>query len=131
MKRTKLQTNGGVPRFFADKSRSSSSSINSNRSIPAQARSYDLVLDFKNLLIKSGISLQSIVEKAARLNGILDKELVNNALIRVTSMLPSMRNVHVTLEEPAAQTADLGKQHVNYKFKLSLDAMKNAELVCV
>lgn len=131
VKRTKLQTNGGVPRFFADKSRSSSSSINNNKSTQAQGRSYDLVLDFKNLLIKSGASLQSIVEKAARLNGILDKELVNNALIRVTSMLPSMRNVHVTLEEPAIQTAASGKQHANYKFKVSLDSTKNAELMCV
>ncbi|XP_017865667.1 PREDICTED: ATP-dependent zinc metalloprotease YME1 homolog isoform X2 [Drosophila arizonae] len=129
VKRTKLQTNGGVPRFFADKSRSSSSSINNNKSTHAQGRSYDLVLDFKNLLIKSGASLQSIVEKAARLNGILDKELVNNALIRVTSMLPSMRNVHVTLEEPAIQTAASGKQHANYKFKVSLDSSKNSELI--
>ncbi|XP_064542403.1 ATP-dependent zinc metalloprotease YME1L isoform X3 [Drosophila montana] len=130
VKRTKLQTNGSVPRFFADKSKSSSSSSSSNNSYsPAQGKRHDLVLDFKNLLSKSGASLQSIVEKAARLNGILDRELVNDALIKVTSMLPSMRNIHVTLEEPATQSAR-GKQQ-NFKFEVSMNSPQNIGFVSI
>lgn len=78
------------------------------------------MLDFKNLLIKSGASLHSIVERAARLHGIFDKELVNETLAKVTTMLSGMNNVHVTLEEPATQ---IGRNKIqNYKFELAVNA---------
>lgn len=80
-------------------------------------------MDFKNLLIKSGASLQSVVEKAARLNGIFDKELVNEALVKVTGILSGMRDVHITLEEPVVQIG-LSKPQ-NYKFELSLGATQS------
>ncbi|EDW02086.1 ATP-dependent zinc metalloprotease YME1L isoform X2 [Drosophila grimshawi] len=128
VKRTKLPANASVPRFFADKSKSASSSTSKGSSSSSSSRkSHDLVLDFKTLLSKSGVSLQGIVERAARLNGILDKELVNDALVKVTSMLPSMRQVHVTLEKPATtqqQQTTPGKQQ-NCKFELSLKATQN------
>ncbi|XP_034477769.1 ATP-dependent zinc metalloprotease YME1L isoform X3 [Drosophila innubila] len=117
VKRTKLQGNAGVPRFFADKSKAASATVSSTTGTVTK---HDLVLDFKNLLIKSGASLHSIVEKAARLNGIFDKELVNETLSKVTTMLSGMNNVHVTLEEPATQ---IGRNKMqNYKFELALNA---------
>jgi len=117
VKRTKLQGNSGVPRFFADKSKAASATISSTT---GTVKKHDLVLDFKNLLIKSGVSLHSIVERAARLNGIFDKELVNETLSKVTTMLSGMNNVHVTLEEPATQ---IGRNKMqNYKFELALNA---------
>ncbi|KAH8413790.1 hypothetical protein KR222_008227, partial [Zaprionus bogoriensis] len=125
VKRTKLQGNSSAPRFFADTSKSSptsrttttttsSNSSSSNRS----DKRHDLVLDFKNMLAKSGASLQSMVAKAARLNGILDKERVNEALLRVTSLLSGMRDVHVTLDEPAVPFSRSRMQ--NLKFEVSL-----------
>ncbi|XP_017839810.1 ATP-dependent zinc metalloprotease YME1L isoform X2 [Drosophila busckii] len=138
VKRTKLQGNANVPRFFGDKTKSSTTastttaatarnsstySTNSSNSrcgtTTATTKSHDLVLDFKNLLSKSGLSLQSMVEKAARLNGIIDKEMVNEALAKVTSMLPAMRNVHVTLQEPPTHISP-GKLP-NYNFEVSLN----------
>lgn len=81
------------------------------------------MVDFKNLLIKSGASLQSMVEKAARLNGIFDKELVNETLVKVTGILSGMRDVHVTLEEPAVQIGHSKFQ--NYKLEVSLGATQS------
>lgn len=123
VKRTKLQGNTNVPRFFANKSKSASSSFSAPSSSSTSDRQYDFVVDFKNLLIKSGASLQSMVEKAARLNGIFDKELVNDALVKVTGMLSGMRDVHVTLEEPLVQIGRSKSQ--NYKLELSLGATQS------
>ncbi|KAM8712467.1 hypothetical protein ACLKA7_012908 [Drosophila subpalustris] len=119
VKRTKLQGNAGVPRFFADKSKTNQISSTTGS---VRGQKHDLVLDFKNLLIKSGASLHSIVEKAARLNGILDKQLVHETLAKVTTMLSGsgMNHVRVTLEEPATQ---IGRNKMqNYKFELALNA---------
>ncbi|XP_017090949.1 ATP-dependent zinc metalloprotease YME1L isoform X2 [Drosophila bipectinata] len=104
VKRTKLQGSAGSSRF----------------SKSAGSRSHDLVLDLRNLLSRSGSSLQGMVEKAARarLNGILDRDLVNEALAKVTSILPAMRDVRVTLEEPATQHGCAQLQ--NYQFEVSL-----------
>ncbi|KAH8327012.1 hypothetical protein KR074_000464, partial [Drosophila pseudoananassae] len=104
VKRTKLQGNAGATRF----------------SKSAGSRSHDLVLDLRNLLSRSGSSLQGMVEKAARarLSGILDRDLVNEALAKVTSILPAMRDVRVTLEEPASQIGCAQLQ--NYQFEVSL-----------
>ncbi|XP_037714655.1 ATP-dependent zinc metalloprotease YME1L isoform X3 [Drosophila subpulchrella] len=84
----------------------------------ASSRSHDLVLDLRNLLSRSGASLQGMVERAARLNGILDRQMVNEVLAKVTSMLPAMRDVRVTLEEPATQIGRVQLQ--NYQFEVSL-----------
>ncbi|XP_060656532.1 ATP-dependent zinc metalloprotease YME1L isoform X2 [Drosophila nasuta] len=119
VKRTKLQGNASVPRFFADKSKSSSSVSSSNGS-PGQGKRHDLVLDFKNLIVKSGASLQTVVERAARMNGIFDKQLVSETMAKVTSLLSGMNDIHVTLEEPAAQIGRSKMQ--NYKFELALNA---------
>ncbi|XP_017078981.1 ATP-dependent zinc metalloprotease YME1L isoform X2 [Drosophila eugracilis] len=81
-------------------------------------RSHDLVLDLQNLFSRSSASLQGMVEKAARLNGILDRQLVNEVLAKVTSILPAMRDVRVTLEEPATQIGRVQLQ--NYQFEVSL-----------
>lgn len=124
VKRTKLQGNTNVPRFFANKSKSASSSFSAPSSSSTSDRQYDFVVDFKNLLIKSGASLQSMVEKAARLNGIFDKELVNDALVKVTGMLSGMRDVHVTLEEPVVVQIGRSKSQ-NYKLELSLGATQS------
>ncbi|XP_016991220.1 ATP-dependent zinc metalloprotease YME1L isoform X2 [Drosophila rhopaloa] len=89
-------------------------------------RSHDLVLDLRNLLSRSGASLQGMVEKAARLNGILDRQLVNEVLAKVTSMLPAMRDVRVTLEEPATPIGRVQLQ--NYQFEVSLTGTAGAQL---
>lgn len=111
MKRTKLQGSAGAARF----------------SKSAGSRSHDLVLDLRNLLSRSGSSLQGMVEKAARarLNGILDRDLVNEALAKVTSILPAMRDVRVTLEEPATQIGRVQLQ--NYQFEVSLTGTAGAQ----
>ncbi|XP_030385799.1 ATP-dependent zinc metalloprotease YME1 homolog isoform X1 [Scaptodrosophila lebanonensis] len=103
VKKTKLQTNGSAARALSERCKSLTGSPQ-----------HDIVLDFKNLLSRSGFSLQQLVEKAARLNGIFEKELVSDALAKVTSMLPAMRDVRVTLEEPATQFGQ------NYQFEVSL-----------
>ncbi|XP_016930488.3 ATP-dependent zinc metalloprotease YME1L isoform X2 [Drosophila suzukii] len=90
----------------------------------ASSRSHDLVLDFRNLLSRSGASLQGMVERAARLNGILDRQMVNEVLAKVTSMLPAMRDVRVTLEEPATQIGRVQLQ--NYQFEVSLTGAAGA-----
>jgi len=82
------------------------------------------VLDLRNLLSRSGASLQGMVEKAARLNGILDRQMVNEVLAKVTSMLPAMRDVRVTLEEPATQIGRVQLQ--NYQFEVSLTGAAGA-----
>ncbi|KAH8401584.1 hypothetical protein KR009_006721, partial [Drosophila setifemur] len=105
VKRTKLQGSAGAARFSSS----------------AGSRSHDLVLDLRNLLSRSSASLQGMVEKAtrARFPGILDRELVTEALAKVTSILPSLRDVRVTLEEPATQ---IGRDHLqNYQFEVSLN----------
>ncbi|KPU76951.1 uncharacterized protein Dana_GF11321, isoform D [Drosophila ananassae] len=111
VKRTKLQGSAGAARF----------------SKSAGSRSHDLVLDLRNLLSRSGSSLQGMVEKAARarLNGILDRDLVNEALAKVTSILPAMRDVRVTLEEPATQIGRVQLQ--NYQFEVSLTGTAGAQ----
>ncbi|KAH8337996.1 hypothetical protein KR067_013617, partial [Drosophila pandora] len=111
VKRTKLQGSAGAARF----------------SKSAGSRSHDLVLDLRNLLSRSGSSLQGMVEKAARarLNGILDRDLVNEALAKVSSILPAMRDVRVTLEEPATQIGRVQLQ--NYQFEVSLTGTAGAQ----
>lgn len=76
------------------------------------------MLDLRNLLSRSSASIQGMVERAARLNGILDRRLVDDVLAKVTSMLPSMRDVRVTLEESATQIGRVQLQ--NYQFEVSL-----------
>ncbi|KAH8371129.1 hypothetical protein KR093_006295, partial [Drosophila rubida] len=125
VKRTKLQGNTSVPRFFADKSKSSCVSNNCSTAATTsgngqRGKKHDLVLDFKNLIVKSSASLQTIVERAARINGIFDKQLVSETMAKVTSLLSGMNDIHVTLEEPATQIARNKSQ--NYKFELSLNA---------
>ncbi|XP_052840820.1 ATP-dependent zinc metalloprotease YME1L isoform X2 [Drosophila gunungcola] len=92
-------------------------SANATR-LAKSARSHDLVLDLRNLLSRSGASLHGMVERAARLNGILDRQLVNDVLAKVTSMLPAMRDVRVTLVEPSTQIGRAQLQ--NYQFEVSL-----------
>ncbi|XP_016953358.1 ATP-dependent zinc metalloprotease YME1L isoform X1 [Drosophila biarmipes] len=96
----------------------SASATRLSKSTSASTRSHDLVLDLRNLLSRSGASLQGMVERAARLNGILDRQLVSEVLAKVTSMLPAMRDVRVTLEEPATQMGRV--QLENYQFEVSL-----------
>ncbi|KAH8300132.1 hypothetical protein KR044_010325 [Drosophila immigrans] len=123
VKRTKLQGNASVPRFFADKPKSASISnitATGNGNGNGLGKKHDLVLDFKNLIVKSGASLQTIVERAARMNGIFDKQLVTETMAKVTSLLSGMNDIHVTLEEPASQ---IGRNKMqNYKFELALNA---------
>ncbi|XP_017132092.1 ATP-dependent zinc metalloprotease YME1L isoform X2 [Drosophila elegans] len=92
-------------------------SANATR-LAKSARSHDLVLDLRNLLSRSGASLHGMVERAARLNGILDRQLVNDVLAKVTSMLPAMRDVRVTLVEPSTPIGRAQLQ--NYQFEVSL-----------
>ncbi|KRK00424.1 ATP-dependent zinc metalloprotease YME1L isoform X1 [Drosophila yakuba] len=106
--RTKLHGSAGAARL----SKSTSS------------RSHDLVLDLRNLLSRSSASLQGMVERATRLNGILDRQLVDEVLAKVTSILPSMRDVRVTLEEPATQIGRVQLQ--NYQFEVSLTGAAGA-----
>ncbi|XP_043642395.1 ATP-dependent zinc metalloprotease YME1L isoform X1 [Drosophila teissieri] len=106
--RTKLQGSAGAARL----SKSTSS------------QSHDLVLDLRNLLSRSSASLQGMVERATRLNGILDRQLVDEVLAKVTSILPSMRDVRVTLEEPATQIGRVQLQ--NYQFEVSLTGAAGA-----
>ncbi|XP_017054201.1 ATP-dependent zinc metalloprotease YME1L isoform X2 [Drosophila ficusphila] len=88
-------------------------------------RSHDLVLDLRNLLSRSTTSLQGMVERAARLNGILDRQLVNDVLAKVTSILPAMRDIQVTLEEPATEIGRVQLQ--NYQFDVSLTGAPGAQ----
>ncbi|XP_017003101.3 ATP-dependent zinc metalloprotease YME1L isoform X2 [Drosophila takahashii] len=110
--RTKLHVSANATRLSKSKSTSASN------------RSHDLVLDLRNLLSRSGASLQGMVERAARLNGILDRQLVNEVLAKVTSILPAMRDVRVTLEEPATQFGRVQLQ--NYQFEVSLTGAAGA-----
>ncbi|KQS63013.1 ATP-dependent zinc metalloprotease YME1 homolog isoform X4 [Drosophila erecta] len=110
VKRTKLPGSAGAAQLSKPNSTSS--------------RSHDLVLDLRNLLSRSSASLQGMVERATRLNGILDRQLVNEVLAKVTSMLPSMRDVRVTLEEPATQIGRVQLQ--NYQFEFSLTGAAGA-----
>ncbi|KAH8348756.1 hypothetical protein KR084_010784, partial [Drosophila pseudotakahashii] len=102
----------------------SANSTRLSKSTSASNRSHDLVLDLRNLLSRSGASLQGMVERAARLNGILDRQLVNEVLAKVTSILPAMRDVRVTLEEPATQFGRVQLQ--NYQFEVSLTGAAGA-----
>ncbi|XP_023032270.1 ATP-dependent zinc metalloprotease YME1L isoform X1 [Drosophila willistoni] len=115
VKRTKLQGTQAAARFFSNRSKSAASS-------PTFPTQHDLVLDVKNLLSRSGSKLQSMVEKAARLNGILDKEVINEAMAKVCSIMPSMRHIQVTLEEPNSKQQQMIRgQLQNYQFEVSLD----------
>ncbi|XP_020802346.1 ATP-dependent zinc metalloprotease YME1 homolog isoform X4 [Drosophila serrata] len=119
VKRTKLQGSASAVRL----SKSASGSTPSTST--TTGLSHDLVQDLRNLLAQSGASLKGMVEKAARLNGILDRELVNETLAKVTSMLPAMRDVRVTLEEPATQIGRVQLQ--NYQFEVSLTGAPGAQ----
>ncbi|XP_017024636.1 ATP-dependent zinc metalloprotease YME1L isoform X3 [Drosophila kikkawai] len=120
VKRTKLQGSASAVRLSK-----SASATTPSTTTTTTGRSHDLVLDLRNLLTQSGASLRGMVEKAARLNGILDRELVNETLAKVTSLLPAMRDVRVTLEEPATQIGRVQLQ--NYQFEVSLSGGAGAQ----
>ncbi|XP_026840630.1 ATP-dependent zinc metalloprotease YME1 homolog isoform X2 [Drosophila persimilis] len=120
VKRTKLPGGAGAARLFADKSKSSTQPTTTGKC-------HELVLEFKNLLSRSGANIQSMVEKAVRLNGILDTVLVNDAFAKVTRMLPAIGNVHVTLVEPVTQITH--DQQTNYQFDVSLDGAAGAQSI--